>query len=282
MIPPSGTCVWGCESGQPFNREHIIGRQFAKALGVRLPIEMRWGDIQRGTQRSIRTGVRTENELAVYLDNRVCARCNGKWMKRLDDRTTNLLRPALEHEQPVALNPKKQLLVARWATKVGLLLALWLHDQPLTDPEIRQIGHSYAPADNFTSLYANQHGLPDRTRVWIGALHLSVPAAECFVAANQIESNIGPTGYYAVFCLKRLVFFVTGLELAYSGETIDGWPDPREVIRDPRALAPIWPRSETTLTWPQAPRLVVGDLAAVVELKPNLGLVPPPREPPGP
>lgn len=108
MVPPHGACVWGCGSGLPFNREHIIGWQIANAVGMRFPIQAAWGETEVRTGRNVPGGERIEPDHSIVLDDRVCIRCNGKWMKRLDDLTTNCLRPALEREEAVELNPKKR------------------------------------------------------------------------------------------------------------------------------------------------------------------------------
>jgi hypothetical protein len=44
VIPPKGpTCIWGCGRSN-FNREHIIGRNVAKHLGVDYPTGVPLGD----------------------------------------------------------------------------------------------------------------------------------------------------------------------------------------------------------------------------------------------
>ncbi len=241
MIPKPGTCVWGCDSGQPFNREHIIGWQIAKAIGMRFPIDSSWGDMEVATGLQVPRGERVEPDHTIRLDDRICTRCNGGWMKRLDDHTTNCLRPALEREEGVELNPKKRLRVARWATKVGLLLAIWMHDQEQSDPEIEHRGETYAPADNFTRLYAHSNGVPERTSIWFGAIDRSVAVSEFFVDSSPFYVSAGQTvGYYTRFQLKRLLFYVTGFALDYDGPFAE--PEPGSLLHDPLALTRVWPR----------------------------------------
>jgi len=268
MGPQFGECVWGCGSDAPFNQEHIIGRQFAKALGMPFPVPIKWGDIERSTGREIMHGEALEKELAICLDDRVCERCNGNWMKKLDDLTVRFMRPALEHEGRVQLESKKQLHVARWANKVGLLLALWFHDQPM-DSRSHRKGRNYVPANNFTRLYEKSRELPKYTRIWVGAIDPALPVSECFVTADSIRSASGSVGYLAAFRLKRIVFFVSRLDVTYDGP-LEDWPNPERVTKDRRAMRRLWPTSERVIEWPPPARLQADDLDAVIKLAPGL------------
>ena len=269
MIPAAGQCVWGCGSNQPFNREHIIAKQIAKALGMPFPVPMSWGDIRRSTGRQIEHGERLENELAITLDDRVCQRCNGQWMKKSDDR---MLKFTLRNADRVQLDAKQQAVLALWANKVGLLLALWLHDQPLTDPEITGVGKSYAPADNFLALFKRQKP-PDRTRIWIGAVADTAAVREVGVRASQIRASREGTapvscGYYTLFHLKRLVFFVSGWDIEWSDEILD-WPNPERVLPDSRAMRRISPLRERVVEWPPPARLEADDLNKLISGQPT-------------
>jgi hypothetical protein len=270
VIPPSGQCVWGCESGHPFNREHIIGKQIAEAMGMPFPVRISWGDIHRSTGVEIERGDRVEREgLEIVLDDRVCERCNNQWMRKLDERMLAFMRPTLETEAPVQLDLRKRLTLARWATKVGLLLALYLHDQPLADADSEGMGKGYAPADNFTALYRHSMEVPDRTQVWAGMLDpvIDVSESEVSVLAIPVYSTPGPVGYYVLFSFKRLVFFVAGLDLGYGAAYPDDWTQPERRVSDSRALARIWP-SETVALPPLA-YLEPDDYRVIVEGQPG-------------
>jgi hypothetical protein len=117
VLGPSSECVWGCGRSN-FNREHVIGRQFANSLDLPYPMVMRWGSYGR-----------TGRELEVVVENRVCEGCNGRWMKKLDDDVKDILGPSITDAAPVTLTPGRQKTVARWALKVGLPLMLWTHDE---------------------------------------------------------------------------------------------------------------------------------------------------------
>jgi hypothetical protein len=272
VIPPSGKCVWGCESGQPLNKEHIIAKKVADAMGLDYPIRLSWGDIHRSTGEEIERGERVERKgLEIVLADRVCERCNKRWMSKLDDRMLRFMRPTLETEAPVQLDPPKRLTLARWATKVGLLLALWLHDQPLADPDTENLGESYAPARNFTVLYGHSTQVPDHTQVWMGAMDPSIDVSESgvFIAASAIYAGPRPVGYYVLLSLRRLVFLVIGTDIAYGTPHADDWAKPKRGITESRAMIRIWPCGDCTVAWPPPAYLEPDGLADPVELKPD-------------
>jgi hypothetical protein len=108
VIPPPGKCVWGCDSGQPLDREHIIAKHVAAALDVPYPVPMSWGDLRRATGERIERGQREENALEIVLPDRVCKGCNGGWMKKLDDRMLRFMWPTFRHEARVRLNRRSK------------------------------------------------------------------------------------------------------------------------------------------------------------------------------
>ena len=216
VIPPSGQCVWGCNSGKPFNREHIIAKQVADAMGMPFPVRISWGDIRRSTGEETERGDETKNELEIVLDDRVCERCNNKWMDKLDHQMLAFMRPMMESETPVQIDPSQQLTLARWATKIGLLLALYLHDQPLDDPDSETMGKGNAPADNFTALFGHSMEVPDHTQVWVGRRTQPSTYPSPSLRRNSAWPRTRRRRRRRPFSLKRLVFFVAGLELAYA------------------------------------------------------------------
>ncbi len=101
--------MW-CER-KDFTREHIIGHQVAKALDVTPPVKSYWGDF-------VMPGDKGE----VYIDDRVCDTCNRNWMRKLDNKVMQFMRPSIRHEARVQIEAGQQELLAMWATKVALLL----------------------------------------------------------------------------------------------------------------------------------------------------------------
>jgi hypothetical protein len=98
----------------------------------------------------------------------------------------------------------------------------------------------------------------------------AIPVSEFFVTATGINITVSPTpiGYYAFVKLKRLVFFVTGLELSYQGPIPDDWPNPVHVVHDRRAVKRLWPPSESVVEWPPPARLESDDLDNLVQIQP--------------
>jgi len=268
VIPPAGKCVWGCDSGKPFNQEHIIGKHVAKALDISFPVPMNWGDIHRSTGEIVDHGERLEDELKIVLADRVCERCNGQWMRKLDKRMLQFMWNTLRHEERVQLNAGKQQTLALWATKVGLLLALWFHDQPF---DAEHLGPSFAPADNFLAVGKHMRP-PERTRIWIGAIAPTVSVREFSMSASALyeiptDAEPIPRGYYTVVQLKRLVLFVTGWELDYADYVGQG-PNAEAIVRA-RALSRIWPMSERVVEWPPPSYLESDDLDNLVKAQPS-------------
>ena len=125
MSKRSNECVWGCGRAD-FNVEHVVGRQFARRLGLPYPLALRWAEYGR-----------VQRELEITLPQRVCSGCNGRWMKKLDDRVRGSIGESICSGAPVqiaAAGTKRQL--ACWAMKVALLLNLWVHDEAVNYPEL--------------------------------------------------------------------------------------------------------------------------------------------------
>jgi hypothetical protein len=232
------------------------------------PVPISWGEIERATGRDFEHGQTVEKELAICTDDRVCERCNAQWMRRLDNRAAQALRPALRASECVRLDQKKQLMVSRWATKVGLLLALWFHDQPIS-AQSHLKAPVYAPADNFHRLYSRSKTLPENTGVWFAAMDRTVPISECFIMASTVSERTSgePAGYYSVFRLRSVLFFVCGFSLAHKVPPAESL-NPAVCPRDPRAMRRLWPTRETVVEWPPPAYLDADDHARVVQGQP--------------
>jgi hypothetical protein len=255
-LPPTGTCVFRCGSGKPLNEEHIIGQQVAAAMDLDYPIPMSWGHMKHATLDRFEVGGREDEKLEVTLRSRVCEGCNGGWMRKLDESMIEFMRPTLGNHAPVELTESKQRVLARWATKVALLLAVWMHDEP----QLAMQPQMWVPPDNFPALHKH-HGCPKHTRVWMAAM-ADIPVSELFVTGRRIAVQDGPTGYWVMFKLKRLVFYVTGVEVGYRGPIPDRNPD-RFVTSG--ALVPIWKQASHTARWPPSAQLSPGGAGGVVQ-----------------
>lgn len=264
--------MWGC-GRRSFNREHIIGQQVAKALGIPENTTTTWGE-----HRERNTG-----KFEIVLPNRVCRECNGKWMRKLDNRMMGFMRQTLTTGAPVELTTTRQLTLAYWATKVALLHEVYLHDENErvgADPT----GVFFAPTDNLHAVY--EHNRPPKlTRVWIGA-RAKTPKAAFFIhtggifvreadperavihvptnePGNQYQSQ---RGFSSMFALPRQVFLVRGWELAYAEGDLDGLGDPNDNVPD--SMLPIWPQSTAALHWPPPHQLSTDDIGRITGTPP--------------
>jgi hypothetical protein len=150
--------------------------------------------------------------------------------------------PALNRHEEIALTETQQRMLARWAAKAALLLGVWMHDEPLLAASPHQM---WVPPDNFPLLHTH-HGCPQHTRVWMAAM-ADIPVSDVFATGRRITVQSGPIGYWVMFKLKRLVFYVSGVEVGYDGPGPDRTPDP---FVSSGHLIPIWEPISHTARWP--------------------------------
>lgn len=257
MAPPFGKCVW-CERDD-FTVEHIIGHQFTKALGIPFPATSHWGDYV------------LPGPAEVALEDRVCDTCNRNWMRKLDNRVMQFMRPAFQREARVQLNLRKQETLAMWATKVALLMLLRRHDLALKYPELAAMSTGFVPADNFAAVERSKRRPPGNTHIWLAALDPRERLPE-FVSTSGSFSNfeaeaVGrvfepvPRGYFVLLGLGRVVVYVNGWEMDYTGPRPDDRP---ESVLGRGATRRIWPSAERMAEWPPPARVVTKHLEELV------------------
>lgn len=237
MTPPFGRCVW-CGGGR-FNKEHVIGKQIAKAMNLPYPIVAHWGTWTGSPKQT----------LSVVLKRRVCASCNGGWMRRMDNDMIAIARTAVAAASEMTLDANAQGVLARWATKVALLLELYLHDRALVEADR---GTYYVPTDNFGALFRNRHPAPS-TQVWIGTVDpkggmppFSTGGGSLFRPGVTPEGRVvtDEVGFHAVFSLRSLLFRVVGWDERVV-------PTPIRISGSLPPLPQIWPVEQPTVDWPQ-------------------------------
>jgi hypothetical protein len=274
MLGPSTECVWGCGRTN-FNEEHIIGRQFAKALELPYPLAMRWADYWRMEHKL----------LAVVINDRVCEGCNSRWMKKLDDRARKLMGPSITECAPVDISSVEQLRLARWAMKVALLLMLWVHDECAKHPELLEAARAqepgrtdepYVPVEDFADV-GKRHRPPDGVLIWIGAASDELP--DFFSSVSALSRPAEPTperfGYYAMAALRHLVVYVVaGLQDPDDGLA---WFRPDNLA--PGKLVLIWPRSTEPVHWPPPQKFTAADVGGLTAADPGFGEPPAKVEP---
>jgi hypothetical protein len=273
VLPDPEFCVWGC-GRKGFNREHIIGQQVAKALGIPDDTTTTWGEHRE----------RNKGKFEIVLPNRVCKECNGKWMRKLDNRMMGFMRNTLTTGAAVELTTTRQRTLAYWATKVALLHEVYLHDENArlgADP----IGVFFAPTDNLHAVY--KHNCPPKlTRVWVGSRGRTDAAAffihttgiftrepdpeqaTIYVPTNEPDNQYQrQRGFSSMFALPHHVFLVRGWELAYADGDLKGLGDPNDDVPD--SMLPIWPESPTAFHWPPPHELSTDDIGCITGTSPN-------------
>jgi hypothetical protein len=251
VTPPFGKCVW-CERTD-FTEEHIIGRQFAKAVEISYPAPFFAGRFELPEHQGI------------VLNDRVCDTCNRNWMRKLDNKAMAAIGAALgPHETRIHLKEAQQRWVSMWATKVALLLQLQTIDLQARHPELAEIGDkAWVPDESFVAIEKDKRRPPDGTKVWIGALDSAHPLKAnyrervgSFDAWEKTPSGLmlpQRRGYLVLFNLRRFVVYVNGFVAT---------PDPPDLtpLVGRKALRRIWPISERVAEWPPPQALGEGDL----------------------
>lgn len=258
--PPFGKCVW-CERTD-FTEEHILGRQFAKAIGVTFPV-VTWDRF------------RLPEKTGVVLNDRVCKTCNQNWMRKLDDKVMKCIAPAVRTGSRIQLNQREQAIVSVWATKIALLLALRQIDLIAKYPELQAAGNrAWLPDGIFEAVVKDLRRPPNGTQVWLGARPPGVPFRESVGSMEDFEEtspgvfgNPVTTGYQVLFSLNRFAVYVFGC----APREVKSF-SPAELI-DPRALRRIWPSRERVAEWPPPEPLDAHSLHV---------LAPQPANPPSP
>lgn len=242
--PPFGTCVWGC-GRRNFNKEHVVGRQIAKLLGLPSPVEMHVGGWIGRPEQSIR----------IVLKRRVCEPCNGTWMRQLDDHCVSVMGDSLRTGAEIDLGSEHLKLVATWATKVALLVELFLHDLMAQNPQV-EVGTTFVPSDNLHALRINSKP-PEGTTVWLGAIDHTTFHPFSSIGGAIFGGPAGPVegiargelcGYQSIFNLRDVVFGVRGWSNEYIANPPRGMADPEQTASG--KTVQIWPRVNEVQHWP--------------------------------
>jgi hypothetical protein len=274
MLAPSTECIWGCGRSN-FNQEHVIGRQFAEAMNLPYPLVQQWADYGR-----------LIHALEIVVNDRVCMGCNGRWMRKLDDRVRKLMGASITEGVAVDISSVEQLRLARWAMKVALLLMLWVHDECAQHPELLEAVRAregrtdepYVPLDHFADV-GKRHRPPDGVLVWIGAASDELPDYFSSVSALARPAKPVPErfGYYSMFALRHLVVYV----LSGIQDANDGLVGFRPEILAPGKLVLIWPRSTEPVHWPPQQKVTTADVGSLTASEPDFGEPPAEIEPEG-
>jgi hypothetical protein len=102
---------------------------------------------------ALRTWQANSSEVTI---RRVCSTCNSGWLQRLETSVRPLLTPAILGTERVAIRPREQMLISRWALKTALLLRYVR--QPVNPP----------PEERTTWVMTHEEP-PPQAGVWLAA-----------------------------------------------------------------------------------------------------------------
>jgi hypothetical protein len=205
--------------------------------------------------------VGSADTLAIVF-HEVCVRCNTTWMATLETRVRPVLEPLLlgaRKGTSLTLGPDQQTLLATWAVKTGLLLAL---------SKFRRTAHGWIPDDTLQWLYQHHSQVlpPPGSRVWMAGFDTSdIPGS---VQAACIYGNNGPAAQAITFTVGCVLFqvFAPRQQDASLTPGTEAWLAPEGALQ--LALLPIAPAT-SPLRWPPSAvctasdrELVAGRLAA--------------------
>jgi hypothetical protein len=259
VVPPRGKCIWGCGRSN-FNREHILGENtIATRLGLDFPVRIELGDSDSMTE--------------VVLEDRVCAGCNGGFMRKSDEAMVAFMDRPIREGTRVELSRGRQEILGRWAVKIALLLQMWMHDLREVHPELDLVP-CHVPADHFHRL---RSGDPYKTtRVWIGAAQPEfsrIPLA-CMSMANPMPEPtpsgvelLVDRGYQTWFTLHTVVFLVVGWDEGHKYPVADDALDGAKQF--PGKLQQVWPPSPERIEWPPQGRLSSQQIASLTKTYPD-------------
>ena len=249
-------CVF-CGTVGSLSDEHVVPKWVRKALQIREPVREFSGPAY----------VSAAETLAIVF-HEVCVSCNTGWMESLERDACPVLGPLLLGAAPGTsrvLDPDQQAILATWAVKTSLLLAL---------SKFRGQDYGWIPASTLHWLYRHHDARmpPPGTRVWLAGFSASeVPAS--VQAACLYDASRDPAAQCVTFSVGCVLFqvFATGQTDADPSPDNEAWLAPKGLYTS--ALLQIAP-SCSPLRWPPGVVFGVGDREALAG---RLGRGLPPR-----
>jgi hypothetical protein len=188
-------CIF-CGATGSLSTEHVIPKWLRKVLLISEPVKEYSGSTYVGAAET----------LAIVF-HEVCVRCNSGWMESLETATRPVLGPLLLGAAPGTsrlLDPDQQAIVATWAVKTALLLAL---------SKFRGEDHGWIPVSTLQWLRQHHDSRmpPPGTRVWMGGLSTSdIPAS--VQAACLYDADRQPAAQCVTFSVGCVLFQVFATE----------------------------------------------------------------------
>jgi hypothetical protein len=195
--------------GRPTTKEHVFPFWLRQAVGgggdaTHLRLEGRERGPGVGDQLAYdRMWAAPEADVAVRA---VCASCNNGWMNDLDHEVEPLIVPLIRN-QPCEIAEDDQVLLARWSTKIGLLLE---HTRSRSDLTRRR---SLTPPRAYEE-FRRTLLPPPETRIWmfrvhppfIGTVYRTAPVSVAVYDADAARALGAPNGTLTTFAMGMVGF----------------------------------------------------------------------------
>jgi hypothetical protein len=235
-----------CGTAGSLSTEHVVPKWVRKVLQIREPVREFNGTAYVGAAET----------LAIVF-HEVCVSCNTGWMESLERDASPVLGPLLLGAEPGtsrALDPDQQAILATWAVKTSLLLAL---------SKFRGQDYGWIPVSTLQRLYRHHDARmpPPGTRVWMAGFSTSdLPAS--VQAACLYDASREPAAQCVTFSVGCVLFqvFATEQEDADLSPDNEAWLAPKGLYTP--ALLQIAP-SCSPLRWPPRAVFGVGDREAL-------------------
>ena len=221
---------WWCGTGSsPLTLEHIIPVWMADVLEGTGRLDHAYTDPDDESGDPTRTWHAMKPDFKAKV---VCGGCNNGWMSSLETNAKKRL-PPLVHGVPTRLSRVDCAVLARWASKTGLMFQA-------SDADANRV---IAPRF-FAALYkaGNPSGLPSTLRVWIGAVDAHGAWSRSFAGTLRPAGQPEVPYFTVLLAVDHVTFMVTGCEddrlLAQLdlGHLKNGW---HEISRRQSGLS--WP-----------------------------------------
>ncbi len=193
------TCRWGHEA-EELSEEHIFGRGWVERV-MPLPEGAKFRHRHSRLKGQPPFGADGERGFDVFWEARdasfvtpgICKKCNNTWMDEMDKATYPFIDPLVSGEaRTLGLDAQEQ--IARWATKVGLLL-----DPHLDRPTL--------PEGFWSAFHGTRQPFPD-SHVWVARYDLPYGqhrggGTPTMKSVSTLEGS--PSGYACTISLNYLV-----------------------------------------------------------------------------
>jgi hypothetical protein len=240
-LPRYDVCVFCGET--PTTREDVIPRWLVKVLRPAPGATRRVGNTFRNRTDLASKRAQPVNSIGMGKVKCVCQRCNGGWMKRLEESAKPVLQPILR-EVPRRLPPADQGTLAAWAMKTSLMVALQYGQLALQQGLI--------PVAPLRGEMFESHKPPPSSSVWMCWVQPETIRVQSLALESQpwgdppvslqgfigriILANVG----FIVLCNpSKAPFYVHGPALDQS--LIQIWPSPTDAHDWPptRSITPV-------------------------------------------